>query len=136
MQFTVKGKPQGKGRPRYSRLNGRMYTPQETEDYERLVGWEFKAAGGKCIPEGRYVRVYIEAFYEVPKSWSKKKKQEAMDLRIRPDKKPDADNIMKIIMDGLNGLAYDDDRQVIDAVCRKFYIDRQPYVHVTVTEAK
>ena len=37
--------------------------------------------------------------------------------------KPDCDNIAKIVLDALNGLAYDDDSQVTELEVHKFYGD-------------
>lgn len=44
------------------------------------------------------------------------------ELKGRPDKKPDADNILKAVLDALNGVAYEDDRQVVEVLCIKKYI--------------
>ena len=52
---------------------------------------------------------------------------------IHPTKKPDADNIAKIIMDALNGVAYEDDRQVVELIVRKFFSDTA-YVDVFIDE--
>lgn len=54
----------------------------------------------------------------------------------RPDKKPDIDNILKIVLDGLNGVAYADDKQVIEVRCRKFYSVSSGYLKISVSEIK
>ena len=46
-----------------------------------------------------------------------------IDRLIRPTRKPDFDNIGKVICDALNGIAYRDDAQIVDALVRKFYSD-------------
>lgn len=52
---------------------------------------------------------------------------------IRPTKKPDMDNVVKVIADSLNQLAYRDDTQIVDCQCRKFYSDR-PRVDVVIAQ--
>lgn len=77
------------------------------------------------FPDDAMLDVRIFAFYEVPKSASKKKKAAMLAQDIRPTKKPDFDNIGKIICDSLNLVAYHDDSAVVDAQVRKFYSERR-----------
>jgi Holliday junction resolvase RusA-like endonuclease len=44
--------------------------------------------------------------------------------RVWPTKKPDADNILKLVADALNGLAYVDDKNIVTAHAHKVYSDR------------
>lgn len=132
MQFIVKGKPQGKKRPRFSSISHTIYTPSETQTYEHQIALAFKAGGGRCIPTGQCVAVAVTAFFPVPKSYSKGKRTACIDGDIRPDKKPDVDNVLKVVLDALNGVAYDDDKQVIEAICRKYYTDGEGYLWVAV----
>ena len=74
-----------------------------------------EAAKGRMFQEGAMLDVRIIAYYEIPKSTSKKKRKEMLEHRIRPTKKPDWDNIGKIICDSLNLVAYHDDSAVVDA---------------------
>lgn len=132
MQFIVKGRPQGKKRPRFSRVSRTVYTPRETISYENQIAMAFKAGGGRCVPEGQCVAVSVTAFFPVPKSYSKGKRKACIDGYIRPDKKPDIDNVLKVVLDALNGLAYDDDKQVIEAICRKYYTDGEGYLWIVI----
>ena len=111
MIFTIPGPPVGKGRPRATTINGmaRMYTPKATTSYEGKVCMSYLAAGGTKL-DGM-VSVKIIATFEMPMSWSLKK-------RLATDgtwcgKKPDADNIKKVICDALNRVAYHDDAAVV-----------------------
>lgn len=54
---------------------------------------------------------------------------------IRPTVKPDWDNIGKLIADALNGIAYDDDKCIVDAMVRKFY-STDPRTVVILQEAQ
>lgn len=66
--FFVEGEPQGKARPRFSRLNGRIYTPTKTAKYEKRIRAAYLEAGGKQIPEDCYVRIVVDAYFKIPKS--------------------------------------------------------------------
>lgn len=125
--FTIKGDPKGKGRPRFTK-NGHVYTPEETKKYENLVAWAYKSAKGEKFTSP--VRVTIKAFFKPPKK-SKKVVEDMLDGKILPTKKPDVDNIAKIILDGLNGVAWEDDTQVVDVMITKRYAT-EPMVAVIV----
>lgn len=124
--FTVESKPQGKARARtfYDKRADKMrsVTPEKTRSYEDLIRWSYAAAGGRFYGN-KYIEVSITAFYPIPQSWAKKKKQEAQANIIRPTTKPDADNCIKIVLDALNGVAYYDDKQVVSVSCKKFYAE-------------
>lgn len=75
----------------------------------------------------------ILAFYSIPKSASKKKRTLMVEGKIRPTKKPDMDNVMKMIADSLNQVAYRDDTQIVDAQVRKFYSE-QPRIEVSISQ--
>ena len=107
IQFTILGEPCGKGRPRATTINGhaRMYTPSKTRSYESRVIDAYVAAGGTKM-DG-FISIQIEAIFAMPMSWSMKKRK-ATDGTFC-GKKPDGDNVLKIIGDALNGIAYTDD---------------------------
>lgn len=119
--FEVEGKPTGKGRPRFKRMGNfvQTYTPEKTADYEKLVRLRFQNAGG--VITDKPVKIEIVAFFAPPKSVRKKQKQEMLANLILPTKKPDCDNIAKIVLDALNQIAYEDDSQVIELSVRKQY---------------
>ena len=75
--------------------------------------------------------VRIIAYYEIPQSTSEKNKKKMLKHIIRPTKKPDWDNIGKVICDSLNKIAYNDDKQVVDSQVRKFYSEN-PRVDVVI----
>lgn len=136
MDFLVNGKPQGKQRPRFSRRSGVVYTPAKTAKYEKAIAKAYTDSGGKCIPADCYVSVTVCAFFPVPKSYSKKKREDCLERRLRPDKKPDMDNILKVVLDGLNRVAYEDDKQVVELIGRKYYTESDGYLWVSVREVK
>lgn len=118
--FTVPGKPKTKGRHRTTK-SGHTYTPADTVEWENLVRMAFRAENPDWVPGGGPCTLRIEAVFPVPKSWSKKKRQQAFDREIFPIVHPDWDNIGKAVGDSLNHIAYNDDRQIVSAIVNKNY---------------
>ena len=127
--FRVLGAPLGKARPRITR-NG-TFTPKRTRDYERAIRQAWQDAGGITFGAAPVI-VEAVAVFEPPKSLSRKKRLDLID-RGAPTKKPDADNVAKIILDGLNKVAWDDDTQVVDVMVTKRYAE-DPLVAVIIEE--
>jgi len=120
-EFTIPGKPFGKQRPKFASRGKfvKAYTPTETVNYENLVKYAWMEAGGVRLADGP-IEITIWAHYEVPQSYTKKKKDLALGGFIHPGK-PDIDNICKIITDAMNGCAYKDDAQITKATIFKCY---------------
>ena len=130
LDFKIPGKPMGKQRPRMTRT-GHVFTSKDTVAYENLVKLCFQQEYPGWTPTDSEVMMLIFADFPIPPSWSKKKKQDALDGKIHPHK-PDWDNIGKIISDGLNGVAYLDDSQVNTCTVVKQY-GETPQVRVLIT---
>lgn len=133
ISFTVEGKPLGKDRPRF--FNGHAVTTAKTRNYEARVYAAACAAMGdfdgvEKIKE-RPCEVEIVALYDIPKSYSKKKRLLCLEGHVTPNK-PDADNIAKSILDGMNGVCFKDDVQVHTLTVKKQYTEDCPCVKVTV----
>ena len=133
IKLTIPGKPLGKQRPRVMR-NGHTYTPDKTVNYETLVKQLYIEKYFQKQLSGP-IKATITAYMYIPKSESKKRKKKMLANEILPCKMPDWDNIGKIITDALNGLAYEDDKQIVDARVVKVYGD-QPRVEVELEEIK
>lgn len=132
INFTVMGEPKGKGRPRFCRNTGHAITPKDTVNYETLVKMEYtQACGEQMFPDDTMLDMRIKAYYSIPKSASKKRHAAMLSGDIRPTKKPDMDNVIKIIADSLNKIAYRDDTQIVDCQVRKFYSEK-PRVEVMI----
>jgi len=119
--FEIPERAIGKERPRVNRHTGAIYTPEKTASFEEKVKWAFK---GKYNVETELstkpFKAKIIAVFKPPEKASKKKKEELL-FKINYTNKPDADNIAKIILDSLNGLAYKDDSQVCALLVLKDY---------------
>lgn len=121
--FVVPGEPIGKGRPRIGKVgnHARMFTPAKTANYEGLIAHAgHQAMAGRELIEGP-VMVELHIALSIPQSMSKKRKAQAIAGDLFPTKKPDMDNVIKAIYDGLNGVVWKDDVQVVDAHVRKRY---------------
>lgn len=133
--FRVDGKPTGKGRPRVA-MRGKhphVYTPETTRKYEQKVREAFLAEYPDFEPTEHAVELDITASMPIPKSWPKSKKHAAQNGKIEPLSKPDLSNILKIIEDGLNGVAYKDDSQVTVIYGEKEYRGGEPSVLVRIS---
>lgn len=132
--FTVEGEPIPKGRPRFTRQQGRRaYTPDRTKNYEMQVGFAAKAAMRGHRPTSLPVHVSIKAFFPIPKSAKKAEREAAAKEQLWHCGKCDSDNVFKSIADGVIGIVYDDDKQICEMACTKMYSDH-PRVEVDVWE--
>lgn len=121
-KFTVYTKAIGKERPRFNMPQKRTYTPQKTKNYEETIKLSFqKKYGFKINPSANEIYIKINVEFAVPKSYSKKKKQELIDWKQGYMHTPDADNIAKAVLDALNGVVYKDDKQVVGLLVLKCY---------------
>lgn len=130
ISFTVPGKPQGKARPRFDGRSGRAYTPKNTRAYEETVRACFLRAHRSTRLSGE-IEAVITAQFSVPKNVSNFNRAAMLDGKINPTMKPDADNIIKAILDALNGYAYQDDAAVTKVTAIKRY-GNYPMVEVVL----
>lgn len=115
--FEVPGKPQGKARARTTKFG--TYTPEKTVLYENLIKVCYRQVSDYL--SDKPLHITIEAVYEPVKSASKAQREAMLSGLIKPTKKPDIDNIAKVVLDALNGVAYRDDTQVIELDLIKSY---------------
>ena len=132
--FTVLGEPVGKARQRVTRFG--TYTPQATVLYENLIKTEYRRqCNDHRFDDKQPLRMEVRAEYLIPASASKAKRAAMAKGEIRPMKKPDWDNVGKVVSDALNKLAYWDDTQIVDCTVQKFYSDR-PRIIVKIGHAE
>jgi Holliday junction resolvase RusA-like endonuclease len=138
IQLTLDIEPVAKARPRFTRY-GRTYTPKKTADYEAQIRAAFTAKyKTETVP--MWCRdtplVAIASFGKsIPKSYSKKKRGQCLSGEIAPTSKPDVDNYLKAVLDALNGLAFEDDSQIVRTVAEKQYSEA-PFVQITIRRDK
>ena len=121
--FTVDGTPVGKQRARYSRRGNHVmaYTPEKTRTYESLIKEKSIEAMGSSEPLETPVTLYLYIRVCAPKSYSKKRIEACLNGSEQPIKKPDASNILKSVEDGMNGVVYKDDSQIVNIHVTKVY---------------
>lgn len=135
--FEVIGTIRGKARARtfYNPKIGRSQsiTPEGTVLYENLIRLSYQQCERReTFFDGEPLEVDITAFFAIPKSASKKKAADMSAGRILPTKKPDADNIAKVVCDALNGVAYHDDSQIARLTVKKTYTKNEEKLLVTI----
>lgn len=141
LELVVLGEPMGKQRPRATFVAGHatIYTPKKTQGYEA----RFASAYGEKYPNEEpiqgAIKVTISAFFSLSKAdfnskgEPNKKGTAKLQNETMPTKKPDCDNIAKAVLDGLNGVAFQDDSQVVALSITKNYSLR-PRVEVQIEE--
>lgn len=127
IEFTINGECVPKARPRFSKF-GHVYTTPKTRAYENIVKSTAIDNRVPCITTA--LRVELIIYKSIPKSFSKKKRELANEGKIYPVVKPDIDNYVKAVLDGLNGVLFVDDKQIVDFRAVKRYSD-SPRVEVT-----
>ena len=125
VKFIIMGTPKGKGRPRFQRIGNytKVSTPPDTVNYENLVKLEYELQCKKYYFGDAELGMNLITYYPIAKSTSKKKKEEMLKGNIRPTKKPDCDNVLKIVADSLNQIAYKDDSQIVETSVKKYYAE-------------
>lgn len=138
IKLTVDGEPFGKQRPKVSVLGNskfaHAYTPKETINYESKVVQAFKkewCCEDQTFPfePGEEIYATIVASFSLQKQhYCKKginaKGIEKLEGKINPIKAPDCDNIAKVCLDALNGIAYKDDSQITCLLVMKKYAEK------------
>ena len=132
-EFEVIGDIKGKARPRVNTYTCKAYTPTNTKDYELLVKQYFKIKYPRFVPLENRLSVKIIATFKVPKTTTKKDREQIEKGLISPTKKPDIDNIVKIILDALNQMAFKDDTQITKLEVEKVYGEEEK-VYVAIEE--
>jgi len=135
LHFHVEGTPVPKKRPRFRQFNGivQSYTDKGTRTYEDHVRLTSQNAMGSNEPLETPVGVYLYIRLPIPKSHSKKRTEDCLKGLEKPIKKPDIDNLAKSLLDGMNGVVFKDDSQIISLHCTKVYAS-EPGVDIMVKE--
>lgn len=136
--FKVPGEVKGQGRPRATIRAGHatVYERAEDKSYKGLIQFHAVKAMEKegiaaVKPDGEGIYVYAFIYVAIPKSMSRAKRGKALNGDIRPQRKPDLDNVIKAVLDAMNGVVYRDDKEVTSVYLRREYSD-MPHLEVTV----
>ena len=141
IKFDFFEPPRGKERPRMCFKNGRTiaYTPKPTRSYEKRLGSFvsklMRKKGWKRFEGKIPLKCIIQAFYPIPSATSKSITEKMQSGEILPACTPDCDNVLKIILDALNGVVYEDDKQICNVIFSKNY-SLVPKIRVQIREIK
>jgi Holliday junction resolvase RusA-like endonuclease len=123
IMFTVYGHPVAKGRPRFS-TRGKFpvaYTPEKTKTYESEVGMMAKVAMGASKALEGALEAFIYVTFPVPASYSKKRTEACLNDFEKHTKRPDLDNVIKSVIDGMDKIVFDNDSQITSIHATKVY---------------
>ena len=111
IRFVIDGQPLPKARPCVT--NGQAYTPQKTREWERQIGWAARAAHVEPLAGDLHV---------------------GLQFRRKGKRRADIDNMTKAVLDGLNGIAFADDKQIVELCAFVTYGSDTPGITVTIQE--
>lgn len=121
IRIVIPGEPSAKGRPHFVKKTGIAITPAKTRTREGIVATVAMDAMNGRPPLSEPIIVSIKAVMAVPASWPKKKREAALAGQILPAKRPDLDNLLKLVTDGMNEIVYTDDALIVELRARKVY---------------
>lgn len=123
IQMEIYGKPIPLNRARACHRGSfiQMYDSQtkEKEGYK----WQIRAVFNNkpiTVP----VEIVCIFYFGIPKGTSKARTREMLANTMVPMKRPDLDNLIKFILDCMNGIVYQDDAQVVRIIAEKRYGDK------------
>ena len=140
-EFKVVGEIKTKQRPRLTTINGyaRAITPKETVMYENYIKTEYQRQCERCYFGFNPISIEVRAYFEPSKDL--REKLEFLSKYISTENvvictaHKDFDNIYKIVCDSLNGIAYEDDKQIWnDKGFKKFYTLDKERLEITITD--
>ena len=138
MKYVFDIVPVPQGRPRFARRGKftQTYDPPKSKKFkielaelarERLTEHPFYS--GKHVP----IKVHLKFYIPLLKSFNKTKRNMALNGFLRPPTRPDIDNYIKGTLDGLNGVFWEDDGQIVEIHAGKYYSDK-PRIEIEIKE--
>lgn len=137
LYLDIPGSPMGKQRPRVNTHTRVAYTPKETMVAERDIKFQWSLSR-VTFPQGMPLAMTVICWFARPQShFNSKGGLSATGKRTpRPIRKPDHDNIIKLISDALEGCAYPADAAIVEALIVKHWApDNVPHTEVTINDA-
>lgn len=128
IKFTIDGPVQAQGRPRFG--NRRAYDPKSSKDYKSHVQATAINYSLESLIETA-IELHVDIYWQRPKKYSKKKSLLQFKDDLRPTTKPDLDNLVKGIKDGMTGTLWKDDSQIVSLHVHKYYSE-EPRAEVKV----
>lgn len=124
-EFTWHGEPRGQGRPRFVRQTGVAYKSSEDKAFEKSIMLAYKAQNPMATPvQGAFGITLVV-----------KLRQAKGNEQKQATKKPDIDNVIKSVLDALNGVAFADDKNCVNITAYKRY-DENPGISACILEVE
>lgn len=139
-EIVIYGEPVAKGRPKFM-VKGKFvqaYTPAKTRKEEKRLRDELKRIYTDSLIECP-LAIDLSFYFAIPKSYSKKAIREIIENKFVHIKKPDCDNLAKLVLDAMNGIVYKDDRQIYSLNVSKYYTQveqNKPRVEIKINKLK
>jgi len=130
LRIVISEEPQAKGRARTAFINGfvRTYTPQRTLDAQNVIAMRLKRHQEDCFPRYMPVKLTVTFYRRRARDF----KKETM-----PYRKPDLDNLLKLLSDAMIGILVVDDSQLTTIVARKRWSETgEGYITLRLEEDK
>jgi Holliday junction resolvase RusA-like endonuclease len=135
VEFTIAGEPVAQGRPRFSNRGGfvKAYDPAKSRDAKQHVRYAAKEAMRDLTPLTGALHMRAEFGIMMPKSLERKRNPRPREWRV---KKPDLDNLLKLVKDACSGVVYLDDNTIVQVSARKIQCAQgeAPYTRVCFEE--
>lgn len=135
MKYVFEITPVAQGRPKFTR-RGHAYDPPKSRKFKRELASiakeqlnEYPFYAGEHVP----IEVHLKFYVPMLKSFSKIKRERALNGSLRPPKRPDIDNYIKGTLDSLNNLFWHDDGQIVEIHAGKYYSDT-PRIELEIKE--
>ena len=133
ISFTIDGNVQAQQRPRFRRIGKgvQTYDPKESAEYKKYVAKVAKEYAPEQLIESK-ILLFIDVYIKIPKSYTKKQREEILKNDNAHLKKPDVDNLAKGIKDGITGVIWKDDSLINELHIRKFYCSDEPRAEIKI----
>lgn len=76
----------------------------------------------------------LKLFLKFRNLQAKNKKSKCYKIGISPTKKPDIDNIVKVVLDAMNKFAFKDDTQIVKLEVEKLYTQEEEKIQIQIEE--
>jgi len=117
--FSVPGRPVPWSRAQ--RNGGQYFTAPKARAAMKALAWAAKAEMKGAPPATGPLKITVGFMYEIPNSWDRFKRNEALGGGIKPTGRPDIDNLGKLVLDALKGVVFVDDAQLVSLRAGKHY---------------
>jgi Holliday junction resolvase RusA-like endonuclease len=131
--FVIETKPIPKERPFFSMINAKpvIFTPKKTREFEQFVCFTAKQYAPKDPLEGS-INIEIKFFFSPPKKLTRRNHNSFEG--VPKNSRPDLDNLIKSILDGLNSSGFwKDDSQITRLVAEKLWTDKEPRIEIIIS---